>query len=99
MNLRSTSIRTRLLLAYAGILLIGFAIITFVAGGQIVSAARADYEQRLLNEIRLIAQGVDYYLGDNNIDIETDTGFSQLVDQYETQVNGRLSVINLGDYG
>ncbi len=98
-HLRSTSIRTRLLLAYVGILLIGFAIITFVAGGQIVSAARADYEQRLLNEIRLIAQGVDYYLGDNSIDIATDTGFSELVDQYEAQVNGRLTVMNLADYG
>ncbi len=97
-NLRSTRIRTRLLLAYVSILLIGFAIITVVAGGQISSAARADYEQRLLYEIRLIDQGIEYYLRENTVDVATDEGLQQLLATYEAQSNGTVRIINMADY-
>lgn len=52
-------IRTRLLLSTLGIVVVGFALLTLVAGGQIASAARNDYEGRLINEMRLIIQGVN----------------------------------------
>ncbi|NDJ59763.1 MAG: HAMP domain-containing histidine kinase [Chloroflexi bacterium] len=54
-----TSIRTRLLLAYGSILLIGFAALAIVAGRQISSSARADYERRLIGELELIARRVE----------------------------------------
>ena len=57
-SLRIGSIRTRLLVVYMSILLIGFAALTVVAGGQIASSAQADYAQRLQNEISLIARGI-----------------------------------------
>src|SRR5438046_280018 len=56
--LTSTSIRVRLLVAYIGIILLGFSGLTVLAGGQITTAVRADYGQRLQNEIRLVAQGL-----------------------------------------
>src|SRR5438067_3003878 len=56
--LTSMSIRVRLLVAYIGIILLGFSGLTVLAGGQITTAVRADYGQRLQNEIRLVAQGL-----------------------------------------
>src|SRR6185295_15811340 len=56
--LTAMSIRVRLLVAYIGIILLGFSGLTVLAGGQITTAVRADYGQRLQNEIRLVAQGL-----------------------------------------
>ena len=56
--LRNTRIRTRLLIAYVGTLLLGFVALAFASGQQIASSARADYERQLANEIRLIAQSI-----------------------------------------
>lgn len=51
-------IRTRLIVAYMSIILIGFAVIATIAGNQIASVARADFEEQFLGSSRLIAQGL-----------------------------------------
>ncbi|QPC84003.1 HAMP domain-containing protein [Phototrophicus methaneseepsis] len=57
---RLNSIRTRLLLAYGIIILVAFAAISFVAGTQIASAARVDYERSLINVAHLLSEQSDY---------------------------------------
>jgi signal transduction histidine kinase len=99
--LRTTRIRTRLLVAYLGLLVIGFAALTVVAGGQISSAARQDYEQRLVNEIRLISQGVRPYLDMNRPGMMFDSGdtteLQAAILAFETDVSGKLMIIPLDD--
>jgi hypothetical protein len=52
------SIRTRLLLVNIGLLAITVLGLLLFAGSQITAGLQVDYEQRLLSEIRLIAQGI-----------------------------------------
>ena len=52
------SLRVRLILAYAGLIVLGFSGLAFIAGQQISQAARDDYELQLANEVILVAQGI-----------------------------------------
>ncbi len=90
---RLTGIRARLLAAYLGILILGFGALTVVAGGQISSAARQDYEQRLVNEMRLIAQGLTSYLRDTPLDSDP-SALTELITGYETDVGGVLVLLS-----
>ncbi|MBK8020851.1 MAG: hypothetical protein IPK19_05340 [Chloroflexi bacterium] len=101
-RLHNLSIRKRLLLAYVGLLLVGFLALTLVAGGQIAQAARADYEQRLLNEVHLLSQGLSAALPNHDQDWteENQAALNALIAEYETQLNGTVAVYNLdGDRG
>jgi signal transduction histidine kinase len=90
--LKLTGIRARLLLASVGIILITFVLLALIIGGQISSAAQADYQQRLQNNIRLVAQGlgqsVDNYL-DGRIEKSV---LDALVTAYAAQVGGSLNL-------
>ncbi|MBL8156565.1 MAG: HAMP domain-containing histidine kinase [Anaerolineae bacterium] len=92
MTIRLTGIRARLLAAYLGILILGFGALTVVAGGQISSAARQDYEQRLVNEMRLIAQGLTSYLRDATLDSDP-AALTELITGYESDVGGVLTLL------
>jgi signal transduction histidine kinase len=87
-----SSIRTRLLLAFASIILVGFIGLALIAGRQISSAAQADYAQRLQNNVQLIAQGISPHVQDfvdgkiSEDDLETVLG------EYETQVGCDLKL-------
>jgi signal transduction histidine kinase len=93
---RLTGIRARLLAAYLGILILGFGALTVVAGGQISSAARQDYEQRLVNEMRLIAQGLTSYLRDATLDSDP-SALTELITGYESDVGGVLVLLSFDD--
>lgn len=87
-----TSIRTRMLAAYMGILLLGFGGLTVIAGGQISSAAEVDFAERLHNEITLISQGLTTFVtGYDNGDVPQDVLDARLK-EYETQTDGALKV-------
>ncbi len=88
-------IRTRLLVAYLGILLFGFGALAIVVGQQISSAARADYEQRLQNEIRLIAQGISPYITEAGTE---DEQLQTILAEYEDQLDGTLTIHGFDDY-
>ncbi len=94
LNLPLRRIRTRLLVAYLGILLFGFGALALVVGQQISSAARADYEQRLQNEISLIAQGISpYFTADGTDEEQLETSLTE----YEDQLDGTLTVYGQDD--
>lgn len=95
------SIRARLLFAYVGLLLIGFAFLTIVMGEQIAVAARSDYEQRILNTIQLVARGISPYVG-NPTRETTDTIIENeelivVVESYELQLGAEIQVIILSE--
>jgi signal transduction histidine kinase len=89
-----SSIRVRLLFVSVGVLCVGFIALTLVAGQQISSAARADYEQRLKNEIKLIAQGIRTLLDDETASEEA---LVALLADYEADTGGILKIYILED--
>jgi len=90
--MHATRIRTRMLVVYVGIILIGFSGLTVFAGGQVSAAVRADYEQRLQNEIRLIAQGLAPYLDSYNNKQIGDAELQAAFASYEAPVGGKLTL-------
>ncbi|MCK6579834.1 MAG: HAMP domain-containing histidine kinase [Anaerolineae bacterium] len=89
-RLHRMSIRTRLLIAYVGLLLIGFLALTLVAGSQIALAARADYEQRLLNEVRLVQQGLRAVLYSEGWTEEAEAALAAQIAEYEAHLNASI---------
>ncbi len=91
---QGTSIRARLLFVYLGLLLIGFGALTVVAGKQTAQAARADFEQRLMNEVRLLGQGLSELLypryGDR-AEVPPEA-LEALIDEYERQLNASITL-------
>lgn len=82
-------IRTRLLVVNVAVILVGFAALALVIGGQIEEAARADYEKRLENEIQLIALSIgQVYTTDNASRVE------DLIIYYEDQIGGDLRLLD-----
>lgn len=92
MRLKNTKIRTRLLVVYLGIIFGGFSILTIIAGGEINTAVRAEYEQHLQDEIRLITQGVTASLGNKQVDLTT---LNTTLQSYEPQTGGKLTAYAL----
>ena len=96
-RLTTTSIRTRLLVVYVGIILVGLSVLTILAGGQITAAVRADYEQRLQYEIRLIGQGLTQSIASySNGDI-SESDLTAAFKDYETQSGGNLTLYSISD--
>ncbi len=56
--MRQYSLRIRLIIAYAGLIVLGFGGLALLAGQQISSTARRDYELRLTNEVVLVTRGL-----------------------------------------
>jgi signal transduction histidine kinase len=56
--MRPRSLRVRLILTYTGLIVLGFGGLALLAGQQISSAARRDYELRLTNEVALISRSL-----------------------------------------
>lgn len=60
---RPASLRTRLILAYAGLIVVGFAALAVFAGQQISTAAEEDYEKQLEAQAALMAEGLSDTVG------------------------------------
>jgi signal transduction histidine kinase len=56
--MKPRSLRVRLILTYTGLIIVGFGGLALLAGQQISSAARRDYELRLTNEIVLLSRSL-----------------------------------------
>ena len=56
--MKPRSLRVRLILTYIGLIVLGFGGLALLAGQQISSAARRDYELRLTNEVALISRSL-----------------------------------------
>lgn len=97
-KLATVSIRTRLLIAYIGIILIGFSGLTVIAGGQITAAVRAEYEQRMQDAIQLTAQGITpSLLAYANGQLTADD-LAAVFKTYETQAGGQLLFYTSGEH-
>ena len=87
------SLRTRLMLAYAGLLLIGFVGLGLLAGQQISAGTEADYEDRLVEQVSLVAQGMagpveEYLEGEMR-----ETSVVQLLTNYATQFDREINLV------
>ncbi len=98
-RLLALSIRTRLLVAYFGIILLGFSGLTLIAGRQITTAVRADYEQRLQNEVQLVAQSIGSSLDVNTRTQLDDAQIGSILKELETQAGGKLTLYRADRFG
>jgi signal transduction histidine kinase len=80
-----TSIHTRLMVISIGIILVGFSLLTVVAGGQISTAARVDYEQQLQEKTRLVAQNIGATIGNQDISRWSDSEKNSLLAKFSRE--------------
>ncbi|MBV9229435.1 MAG: HAMP domain-containing protein [Chloroflexi bacterium] len=83
-----TSIHTRLMVMSIGIILVGFSGLTLIAGSQIETAARVDYEQQLQDKVRLIAQNIDAIIGNQDISHFSSSEQNSLLKRFASQIDG-----------
>lgn len=94
-RLRITSIRTRLIISFLGLLTLGFTVLTLVAGSQISQAARADFEQRLAAEVQLVAQAIRPAVAQQHAGEISADDLQLVLDEYGQEMNGTLVLIPL----
>jgi signal transduction histidine kinase len=90
-----TSIHTRLMVMSIGIIFVGFSGLTMIAGGQIETAARVDYEQQLQDKVRFIAQNIGASIGDQNLSHLSSSQRNNLLQRFASQINGQLTLYPL----
>lgn len=90
------SIRARLLLVNIGLLALAFGGMSLFAGAQITAGLRVDYEQRLMSEISLIAQGVAPAAAVFARDETDDQALAEAFAPYEAQMGGSLRLYFTG---
>jgi signal transduction histidine kinase len=92
--LQGISLRTRLMLAYAGLIVVGFAGLAVFAGQQVSTAAEEDYENQLEQQAELVAEGlsevVQYYVEGRILPAE----LARFVQGAAERVNARLTVMD-----
>jgi signal transduction histidine kinase len=87
-----TSIHTRLMIMSIGIILVGFSGLTLIAGSQIATAARVDYEQQLQDKVRLIAQDIGARIGNQDMSHLSSSQQNSLLQEFASQVDGKLAL-------
>lgn len=90
------SIRTRLIGVNIGLLLMAFIGMLLFAGGQITAGLRVDYQQRLLSEISLIAQGIAPSAVAFARDEIDEVALASTFAPYEAQIGGTLRLYFTG---
>ena len=93
------SIRTRLIAANIGIILLSTSLLTLIAGNQIAGSVRGDYEASLRSTIQLIARGLAptvIAFRSGQID---ETALAAACHDYEIQSGGTLSLFFTGTEG
>ncbi|MEO1645510.1 MAG: histidine kinase dimerization/phospho-acceptor domain-containing protein, partial [Chloroflexota bacterium] len=96
MTSQKISIRTRLIVAYMSIILIGFGTIMIIAGSQIAVAGRADYEEQFVRSSRLIAQGLRPMIEQESDVLESPSeDLLNTIALYEADTNINIEIGNL----
>jgi signal transduction histidine kinase len=92
--LQGVSLRTRLMLAYAGLIVVGFAGLAVFAGRQMSTAAEEDYENQLEQQAQLMAEGlsdiVGYYVEGRILPAD----LARFVQGAAERANARLTVMD-----
>ena len=88
------SLRTRLIVLYSGLILFGFGGLALLAGQQIETAAREDFEHRAESEASIVARAliepVEHYLEG---ELQQD-GVALVLENYARQTGSDLTLIN-----
>ncbi|MBI5959956.1 MAG: hypothetical protein HY866_14550, partial [Chloroflexi bacterium] len=87
------SLRVRLILAYAGLIVLGFGGLALIAGQQISKAARDDYKLQLINEVTLVAQGVARAMRELQGGGITQAELNEIVANYESRTDATLTLL------
>ncbi|MEO8392827.1 MAG: HAMP domain-containing sensor histidine kinase [Chloroflexota bacterium] len=91
MTIRLSSLRTRLIVAYTGLILVGFGMLTLLAGSQLSSAVRSDYQDRLVSETNLVAEGIRQKLGQNSSGEVDQAEIDAALAAYQSQIEGTVT--------
>ena len=91
MSIHLSSLRTRLIVAYTGLILLGFGMLTVLAGSQLSSAVRSDYQNRLVSETNLVGEGIRQYLTNNTNGTISQTDIDAALAAYQSQIEGTLT--------
>lgn len=83
------------MVAYIGIILGGFSGLTLIAGGQMQSALRLEYEHHLQDEVRLIAQDIGETFQETDIKALSEQEIEVLLQRFAAQSDGQLSIFML----
>jgi len=87
-------LRARLLLAYAGLIVIGFGMLALIAGQQISDAAIIDYERGLDTQTLLIANGLTKTVAGIVEGQPLEADLSRLLVAYGQQTGARITIVN-----
>ncbi len=88
------SLRARLILAYAGLIVLGFGLLALIAGRQISDAAIVDFERGLDTQALLIANGLAGPVSGIAEGQSREAELSQLLITYSQQTGARVIVVN-----
>lgn len=91
MAFRLSSLRARLFVSYTGLILLGFGGLTLLAGSQVSTVARAEFEQSLMREVELIAHGVSDTLTNTTDSTIEEADVEAAIALYADQTEGELS--------
>ncbi len=89
-------VRTRLILAYAGLILLGFTGLALLAGQQISQGATEDFQQNLEEQAGLLARSLRDPLEELAEGQESAAGLAAAVTSYGEQLNGRVTLYDSG---
>ncbi len=90
--MRLQSLRVRLILAYAGLIVVGFGGLAIIVGQQISRAARDDYELQMANEAILVARGMGPSARDYMSGSLTEDELNAVLADYESKTNATLTL-------
>ncbi|MCB8988187.1 MAG: HAMP domain-containing protein [Ardenticatenaceae bacterium] len=97
-------LRTRMMFAYAGLILLGFGLLALLSGQQISQGATDDYERNLITQAGLMARAlrnpVESYIGhEGEVEESNEDGANQgtlveIVQEYARDLNARVLLID-----
>ena len=90
--MRLQSLRVRLVLAYAGLIVMGFSGLALIAGQQLSKAAIDDYKLQLANEVILVAQGIARSVREYQSGSITGNELDATIADYEAQTDATLTL-------
>ncbi|MFQ5421585.1 MAG: hypothetical protein ACE5EY_14625, partial [Anaerolineae bacterium] len=91
---RWQSFRFRLIIAYAGLILIGFSGLVFIAGRQISSSTIEDYENRLGGQAELVARGLRDSIEHFSEKDLSEAELNAIIADYASQFSTRISLLD-----
>lgn len=91
------SLRTRFIVAYLGLIVLGFGFVAGIAGQQVSEAVREEYERQYRNQAEIVAEALErlvysYYAGD----IPTEE-FEDIIRQYEAETDAQIELFLIID--